>query len=161
MEPARIVAFRLGICQGRPAYDAVEWYFPQHGQHFSPGSYIDACNGAYYEDGSPLVANPHPNPAGALAALGAYWQAIGAGDFAKAYAAVDPQTETETEAQFAANERAEGIESARFSGRVQSSSGINVTIEISSLVVHSSAERMPVADRLLRGQRVGRRSCRG
>jgi hypothetical protein len=137
-EPARIVAFRLGICRGRRAYDAVEWYFPEHGQHFSPGSYIDACTGGYYEGGSPLVANTHPNPAGALAALNAYWREIGAGDFAKAYAAVDPATETETETQFAANERAEGIEGVRFSGRVLSSSGINATIEISSLVVRST-----------------------
>jgi hypothetical protein len=137
-DPARIVAFRLGICRGRRAYDAVEWYFPEHGQHFSPGSYIDACTGGYYANGSPLVVNTHPNPAGALAALGTYWHEIGAGDFAEAYAAVDPSTENETEAQFAANERAEGIESVRFSGRVQSSSGITATVDITSLVVHST-----------------------
>jgi hypothetical protein len=139
-EPARIVAFRLGICRGRRAYDAVEWYFPEHGQHFSPGSYIDACTGGYYVGGVPLVANTHPNPTGALAAVSAYWSEIGAGEEAKAYARVDPATQTETEARFAANERAEGITSVRFSGRILSSAGITATIEIRSLVVHSTQD---------------------
>lgn len=44
---AKIVAFNLGTCHGRPAYNAVEWFFPQHGQHFSATTYIDPCTGAY------------------------------------------------------------------------------------------------------------------
>ncbi len=34
-EPMRLVAFHLGCCHGRRAYDAIEWYFPQHGEHFN------------------------------------------------------------------------------------------------------------------------------
>ena len=26
-----------------PAYTAVEWYFPQHGESFNPKSYVNAC----------------------------------------------------------------------------------------------------------------------
>lgn len=51
---ARVVLFRLGRCRGRRAYDAIEWYFPQHGQRFRPGTFIDSCTGAYYMDGEPL-----------------------------------------------------------------------------------------------------------
>jgi hypothetical protein len=42
---AEVVAFRLGFCDGRKAYRAIEWYFPGHGQHFDPTRYIDACSG--------------------------------------------------------------------------------------------------------------------
>ncbi|MBV8216956.1 MAG: hypothetical protein JO325_00715 [Solirubrobacterales bacterium] len=48
---ASIVLFQLGRCDGRLAYNAIEWYFPQHGQKFSPGTYINACTGTYYMDG--------------------------------------------------------------------------------------------------------------
>ncbi len=34
MQPARIVASRLGTCRGRYAYRRVQWYFPTHGQHY-------------------------------------------------------------------------------------------------------------------------------
>jgi len=44
----RIVLFQLGSCKGRRAYDAIEWYFPQHGQRFDPHDYINACTGTYY-----------------------------------------------------------------------------------------------------------------
>jgi len=47
-ESARIVAFHLGVCHGRMAYNAIDWYFPQHRQHFSPTTYIDPCTGAYH-----------------------------------------------------------------------------------------------------------------
>jgi hypothetical protein len=50
-ESARIVAFHLGTCHGRRAYDAVEWYFPQHGNRFSAGTYIDPCTGTYFQGG--------------------------------------------------------------------------------------------------------------
>lgn len=45
---AKIVLFQLGTCHGRAAYDAIEWFFPQHGQHFSVATYIDPCTGAYH-----------------------------------------------------------------------------------------------------------------
>lgn len=47
-ETARIVLFQLGTCRHRRAYDAIEWYFPQHGQHFNARQYINACTGVYY-----------------------------------------------------------------------------------------------------------------
>jgi hypothetical protein len=46
-EPAKIVAFHLGYCHSRRAYDAVEWYFPEHGGHFNLRQYINACTGNY------------------------------------------------------------------------------------------------------------------
>jgi hypothetical protein len=45
---AKVVLFQLGRCHGRRAYDAIEWYFPQHGQRFNPHLYINACTGTYY-----------------------------------------------------------------------------------------------------------------
>ncbi|MGD0452657.1 MAG: hypothetical protein ABSB69_03610 [Solirubrobacteraceae bacterium] len=33
---AVIVAFKLGSCHSRLAYDAVQWYFPEYGEHFKP-----------------------------------------------------------------------------------------------------------------------------
>ena len=46
-EAAAIVAFKLGVCGGHPAYMAITWYFPEHGQNFRPGTYINACTHAY------------------------------------------------------------------------------------------------------------------
>ena len=48
---AKVILFQLGRCRGRAAYNAIEWYFPAHGQKFSPGNYINACTGAYYMNG--------------------------------------------------------------------------------------------------------------
>jgi hypothetical protein len=50
-QPARIVLFQLGSCHGQRAYHAIEWYFPQHGQHFDLHQYINACTGTYYPTG--------------------------------------------------------------------------------------------------------------
>lgn len=46
-EPATIVAFDLGNCDGKLMYRAVEWYFPQHGQTFRPGQYENVCSGTF------------------------------------------------------------------------------------------------------------------
>jgi hypothetical protein len=46
-EPVRVVAFHLGSCGGQLMYQAVEWYFPQHGQAFTPGRYENICTGSY------------------------------------------------------------------------------------------------------------------
>jgi hypothetical protein len=46
-EPATVVAFKLGTCSGKLMYQAVEWYFPQHGQSFSAAHYEDICAGTY------------------------------------------------------------------------------------------------------------------
>jgi hypothetical protein len=47
-EPVTIIAFQLGTCGGKLMYQAVEWYFPQHGGAFDPNQYEDICNGTYY-----------------------------------------------------------------------------------------------------------------
>lgn len=49
-EPATIVAFNLGVCDGKYMYRAVEWYFPQHGGRFDPNQYEDICKGTYVPD---------------------------------------------------------------------------------------------------------------
>jgi hypothetical protein len=46
-ETATVVAFDLGTCGGTYMYQAVEWYFPQHGQSFSAGQYENVCTGSY------------------------------------------------------------------------------------------------------------------
>ena len=50
-ESATVVAFDLGTCDGKLMYQAIEWYFPQHGQSFNPDTYEDICTGSYV--GSP------------------------------------------------------------------------------------------------------------
>jgi hypothetical protein len=44
-EPATIEAFDRETCGGKPMYGALEWYFPEHGQHFDPKHYEDVCTG--------------------------------------------------------------------------------------------------------------------
>jgi len=46
-ESVTIVAFDLGTCDGKLMYQAVEWYFPQHGQTFDPRQYENICTGTY------------------------------------------------------------------------------------------------------------------
>ena len=46
-EQATVVAFDLGTCGGKLMYQAVEWYFPQHGQAFNPNTYENICTGTY------------------------------------------------------------------------------------------------------------------
>jgi hypothetical protein len=46
-QSATVVAFNLGTCDGKLMYQAVEWYFPEHGQAFNPGQYENICTGSY------------------------------------------------------------------------------------------------------------------
>jgi len=46
-QPVTVVAFSRGACHGRYMYRAVEWYFPGHGQRFSPHRYENICTGSY------------------------------------------------------------------------------------------------------------------
>jgi hypothetical protein len=48
-EPARIVAFNLGRCNSALMYQAVEWFFPLHGERFDPTRYEDVCTGQYVD----------------------------------------------------------------------------------------------------------------
>lgn len=57
LENVRIVAFQPGLCAGRSVYRAVEWYFPEHSQAFHPGTYINACTGAYVNITAPPICN--------------------------------------------------------------------------------------------------------
>jgi len=47
LQTAVIVLSHLGSCHGRRAYDAIEWYFPEHGEHFRPQTYMNSCTGQY------------------------------------------------------------------------------------------------------------------
>ena len=47
IETTTVVAFKLGMCRGTLMYEAVEWYFPQHGMKFMPNEYEDVCSGSY------------------------------------------------------------------------------------------------------------------
>jgi hypothetical protein len=44
---ATVVAFNPGTCNGSFAYQAVEWYFPQHHGYFDPREDMNACTGTY------------------------------------------------------------------------------------------------------------------
>jgi hypothetical protein len=50
-ERTTIVAFDLGLFHGKRMYQAVEWYYPQHGQKFNPRQYEDICSGTYVPGG--------------------------------------------------------------------------------------------------------------
>jgi hypothetical protein len=52
-EPVTVVVFNLGTCAGKPGYNAVDWYFPQHGQQFSSDRYFNACTGQRVGTGWP------------------------------------------------------------------------------------------------------------
>jgi hypothetical protein len=45
-ERATVVAYRLGVCGGHPAYQAVQHYFPGHGETFDASAEtFNACTG--------------------------------------------------------------------------------------------------------------------
>jgi hypothetical protein len=46
---ATVVAFDLGSCGSKPAYQAMEWYFPADGEHFDPSEYNDLCTNQYVD----------------------------------------------------------------------------------------------------------------
>ena len=46
-ERVTVVAFKLGTCDGKVMYQAVEWYFSQHGQSFNSNQYENVCAGTY------------------------------------------------------------------------------------------------------------------
>ncbi|RPA59376.1 hypothetical protein EF294_12750 [Gordonia oryzae] len=51
-EQTTVVAFNLGLCDGAQRYQAIEWFFPQHGEHFDPTRYIDICSGDFVDPSS-------------------------------------------------------------------------------------------------------------
>jgi hypothetical protein len=44
---AKVVAWNLGMCRGRLAYRAINWYYPTRGDRFNPGLYTNICDGRY------------------------------------------------------------------------------------------------------------------
>ena len=46
-ETVTIVAFNLGTCDGKLMYQAVEWYFPEHGETFDSSKYEDICHDSF------------------------------------------------------------------------------------------------------------------
>jgi hypothetical protein len=45
IQNVRIVGFHRGMCNGTFMYKAVEWFFPQHHQHFTTHHYANVCAG--------------------------------------------------------------------------------------------------------------------
>ena len=48
-EPATVLAFDRGSCAGRPAYLAIQWYFPGEVVSLHPEQYIEICDGEYVD----------------------------------------------------------------------------------------------------------------
>jgi PAB1-binding protein PBP1 len=46
-EPAMIVAYNLGNCNGQLMYQAAKWYFPGNGEAFDPAGHYNICTGDY------------------------------------------------------------------------------------------------------------------
>ena len=44
-EPAHIVAYELGTCQGKLMYQRIAWYFPGQGESFDPKDSRNICTG--------------------------------------------------------------------------------------------------------------------
>jgi hypothetical protein len=51
-EPATVVAFDLGTCADRPAYQEVTWYFTAEGETFDPSQAQYACTEGYVSQGT-------------------------------------------------------------------------------------------------------------
>jgi hypothetical protein len=56
---ALVVAFNLGSCRGHRSYNALEWYFPEDGQHFDPRKYLNACTGEFVGTPSSVSCHAH------------------------------------------------------------------------------------------------------
>jgi hypothetical protein len=63
-EHATVVAFDLGVCNGRRMYQGLEWYFPENGETFTALRFKNICDGtdAGYSVGS-MVAGVYPQKA--------------------------------------------------------------------------------------------------
>ena len=46
-QPATIVAYNLGYCNGQLMYQAAKWYFPGYGEVFDPAGHYNICTGGY------------------------------------------------------------------------------------------------------------------
>jgi hypothetical protein len=73
-------------------------------------------------------------PEGSLAAVSSYWREIDRHDFAGAYSLLVPGAVPQTEAEWAAAEQRNGIESAKFDGRTLTNTATGSTVEVLSLI---------------------------
>jgi hypothetical protein len=48
-QPATIVAYNLGNCDGQLMYQAAKWYFPGYGESFNPAGHYNICTGDYVD----------------------------------------------------------------------------------------------------------------
>jgi hypothetical protein len=81
---------------------------------------------------------PRHATAGPLTVVSHYWQDIGKHRFKVAYGYLAPNSIAQTQSQFVAGERGEGIKSARFAGATTSVSESVARVEIKSLVTRDS-----------------------
>lgn len=49
---ARVVAYHLGECNGKPSYNAIQWFYPRYGERFHRHLYLNTCSGDYRLDHS-------------------------------------------------------------------------------------------------------------
>ena len=104
-DPATVVAFNLGNCQGTLMYQAVEWYFAGQGQSFDPTTFWNICTGQYVQPPVVSVAPALTVESGIVTALSTYFGSINSGQYQAAYAVLSPAEQaTVSEAQFAAND---------------------------------------------------------
>jgi hypothetical protein len=73
-------------------------------------------------------------PPGPLEVVSHYWEDIGAHHFSAAYVYLEPDSIGQSESQFVAGERAEGIEGAQFTGRTVSVNESSGRVNLESLV---------------------------
>ncbi len=46
-QPATIVAYNLGTCNGQLMYQAAKWFFPTKGETFNPAGHYNICTGSF------------------------------------------------------------------------------------------------------------------
>lgn len=100
---------------------------PSSEQSSSAPTETEANSGTTQTETSP------PQAVSPLDAVNGYWMDIRAHNFAQAYAYLAPGAIELSESQFIASERGAHIRSARFHGRVTSSSQATATVEVISL----------------------------
>jgi hypothetical protein len=72
---ATVLAYHLGSCKGRPAYLAVNWYYPEYGEKApkTTGGYFNLCSGKYVGKSQPY---PSPHGCGTMGTEGRFWNDV-------------------------------------------------------------------------------------
>ncbi len=95
--------------------------------------------GQHYSTAKPTAHHSQPPPQpppppGPLAVTNAYWSAVAARQYARAYGYLVPGAIPQSQAQFTAMERSYGIESVAYRGRLSSRSASTASVAVVSLV---------------------------